>query len=99
MPFLTVRAPPLVNPMLGHFHCWRWRNIENLAAASQTDPSQTQVAIGTGDDAMFHNLGRDPSPTRMVVVGLTLFSRLVLFVLQLLLIRLDEGRRGRFLLF
>src|SRR2546430_9416431 len=99
MPFLTVCTPPFVHAMLGDFHGWRGWNVNDLAAASETDPSQTQVAIGAGDNPMFHDLGGHGASTCMVVVGLALFSRLALLLLRLLLIRLDEGRRGRFLFF
>src|SRR2546430_3844817 len=99
MPFLTVCTPPFVHAMLGDFHGWRGWNVNDLAAASETDPSQTQVAIGAGDNPMFHDLGGHGAPTCMVVIGLALFSWLALLLLRLLLIRLDEGRRGRFLFF
>jgi hypothetical protein len=58
MPPLATGAPSLVNPMLGHFHSWRGRNIDDLAAARSTDPAQAEMTVGTGDDPMFDDLGR-----------------------------------------
>src|SRR5947209_12558850 len=59
MPFLAVRAPPFVDPMLGDFHHWQRRYIDDFTTTSQTDATQAGLTVWTLDEPMFDNLRGD----------------------------------------
>src|SRR5947209_20571294 len=97
MPSLAFCAPPFINPMLSDFHCRRRGDINDFAAAGQTEPTQAQMTVRTRDNAVFDNVGGHcRSLAGMIVPCLPLFSRLLLLRLRRLLLLLHESWRGRF---
>src|SRR6185437_6019303 len=99
MPFLAKSAPPFIHAMFGYFDTRRWWHVDHFPQASQTDASQTQVAVRTRHDPMFHDLCRHGSWTSAIVLGLAFLLWLLLFGLGLFRIGFDKRWRRRFLFF
>src|SRR5258708_7969678 len=99
MPFLALSTPAFENSMVGDFYGRRGRHIDHLSHSRQTDPSQSQLAIGTGHDPMLHDLRRRATGTTMVVFGSTFLPLLLFFRFWLFHVRFDKLRRRRLLLF
>ena len=76
-------------------------HIDDLSAASQTQAAQTQLTRRAGDQPMLHDLGGRRAWPGSIILRLTLFARLLLFLWHFLLLRFDEswGRRFELLQF
>jgi hypothetical protein len=93
IPVVAACTPALVDPMFCDLDCWRRGDIDDLAAARQTQAAQTQLTLGAGDQPMLHNLGGHGAWPPSIMSRVTLFACLLLFLWRFLLIRFHESWR------
>src|SRR5579875_476060 len=93
VPALTLRTAAFEDAMMDHLHWLGLSKLDHFSHPCQADASQSQMALGTGEQAMFHDLGWHAASPSPIVLCLSFLSRLFLFCRAFLHILFDEFRR------
>src|SRR5581483_275658 len=90
VPAVALRTPPCEEPMVDHLHWLGIWPFNHFSHPCQAHASQAEMALRAGHDAMLHHLGRDPTTSSPMGLGIPLLPRFFLVCRAFLHVLVDE---------